>query len=470
MAKANVQPPKGTRDYLPHSVRQRRYAIGIIEQVYEAHGFEPLETPALERLEALTGKYGDEGDQLMFRVLLRGQPLVKGIERAAQHIAEPGALVTGRSGQTAPGAASLLADMGLRYDLTVPLARAHAANASKLPQIFKRYQTQPVWRADTPGKGRYREFFQCDLDVVGSASPVVEAEVAEAGCECLVRLGFTDFKLRTNHRGVLRAIVDRAGLPAEQEINAIAALDKLDKVGASGVDAELASRGIAEGPRKALLKLITGGVTLDRVREFLSGHVEGEKAVAELQEVFDLCQHTAAAQYMVFDVSLARGLGYYTGCIFEFSTSRFGGSIGGGGRYDGLIGMFTGKSVPACGLSLGLERLLLLMEEAQLFPTDLGAIDVLMATTAGQSPGRALALAGQLRAAGLSVSLSPKSEKPGKLRKAAAERQAAFAVWWEEGHVHYWQRSTNKIARNLSAEQAGAEVLQAAGLSAAAAD
>lgn len=454
MAKANVQPPKGTRDYLPQVLRQRRYAIGIIQDIYEAHGFEPLETPALERLDALTGKYGEEGDQLMFRVLLRGQPLVKGIQRAAEHIVEPGALVTGRSGETAPGAASLLADMGLRYDLTVPLARAHAAHASKLPAIFKRYQIQPVWRADTPGKGRFREFFQCDLDVVGSASPVVEAEVAGAGCECLEKLGFTDFKLRTNHRGVLRAIVDRAGLPADQEVNAITALDKLDKVGATGVDAELAARGIEPGPREALLGLITGGVSLQRVREFLVGHQEGEKAVAELEEVMALAKNTAAAKYMVFDVSLARGLGYYTGCIFEFSTKRFGGSIGGGGRYDGLIGMFTGKAVPACGLSLGLERLLLLMEEADLFPADLGAIDVLMATTSGEAAGPALALAGRLRSAGLTVSLSPKHEKPGKLRKVAFERQAAFALWSEEGKLHYWQASTKAIVRDLTADQA----------------
>jgi histidyl-tRNA synthetase len=215
VAKVNAQPPKGTRDYLPALVRQRQYAISIIRKVYEAHGFEPLETPALERLDALAGKYGEEGDQLMFKVLLRGQPLVEGIERAAAHLQEPGAVIEGRSGKTAPGVAALLADLGLRYDLTVPLARAYAAHQAELPAVFKRYQIQPVWRADTPGKGRYREFYQCDVDVVGSTSMLVEAEVAGAAVECVERLGFSEFSLRVNHRGLLRAGVERAGLGPE---------------------------------------------------------------------------------------------------------------------------------------------------------------------------------------------------------------------------------------------------------------
>ena len=213
MAKVSAQPPKGTRDFLPVTVRQRQYAISIIRQVYEAHGFEPLETPALERLEALSGKYGEEGDQLIFKVLLRGQPLVAGIERAASHLLEPGAVLEGRSGKTAPGAPVLLADLGLRYDLTVPLARAYAAHQAELPAIFKRYQFQPVWRADTPGKGRYREFYQCDVDIVGSTSMLVEAEVAGAAVECLERLGFSEFTLRLNHRGLLRALCERAASP-----------------------------------------------------------------------------------------------------------------------------------------------------------------------------------------------------------------------------------------------------------------
>jgi len=451
MAKVSAQPPKGTRDYLPVSVRQRQYAISIIREVYEAHGFEPLETPTLERLEALSGKYGEEGDQLMFKVLLRGQPLVQGIERAAAHLLEPGAVIEGRSGKTAPGAANLLSDLGLRYDLTVPLARAYAANQAALPPVFKRYQIQPVWRADTPGKGRYREFYQCDLDVVGSTSMLVEAEVAGAAVECLARLGFSEFALRVNHRGLLRALVERAGLAPHQEVDAITAIDKLDKVGAEGVERELAERQVGEASRQALLGLVAGGATLERVAEFLRGHAAGERAVGELRQFIELSEHTAAGERVRFDVSLARGLGYYTGTIFELSSPKFGGSIGGGGRYDGLIGLFLGKEVPACGFALGFERVLLLMEEGGLFPADLGALDVVLGATSDDVGAALLQVSRQLRAAGLSTSMSPRPEKPGKLRQAAEARGASFAAWLEQGQFSLWQRQGDSTERGLDA-------------------
>lgn len=449
MARVSAQPPKGTRDYLPAAVRQRQYAISIIRAVYEAHGFEPLETPALERLDALAGKYGEEGDQLMFKVLLRGQPLVSGIEQAARHLQEPGALVVGRSGTTAPGAASLLADLGLRYDLTVPLARAYAAHQAELPAVFKRYQIQPVWRADTPGKGRYREFYQCDLDIVGSTSPLVEAEIAGAAVECLQRLGFTEFTLRANHRGLLRALVERAGIPAEREVDAITAIDKLDKVGPAGVESELAERQVADGPRRALVELVAGGATLERVRTFLSGHAAGEQALGELSRFLELSRETAAAKHLRFDVSLARGLGYYTGCIFELATPKFGGSLGGGGRYDGLIGLFLGRSVPACGFALGFERLLLLMEEAGLFPADLGALDLVLGATSEAESAALLSAARELRAAGYRVSMAARADKPAKLRKSAEERGAPFGAWLEAGQFHLWQRQADSTQRGL---------------------
>lgn len=451
MAKVSAQPPKGTRDYLPPSVRQRQYAISIIRAVYEAHGFEPLETPALERLDALSGKYGEEGDQLMFKVLLRGQPLVQGIERAASLLTEPGAVVEGRSGKTAPGAANLLADLGLRYDLTVPLARAYAANQAVLPGVFKRYQIQPVWRADTPGKGRYREFYQCDLDVVGSTSMLVEAEVAGAAVECLGRLGFTEFALRVNHRGLLKALVEKAGLAPHQEVDAITAIDKLDKVGVDGVERELEERQVGEASRRLLLDLVAGGATLERVGEFLRGHDAGERAVSELRQFIELSEQTAAGERVRFDVSLARGLGYYTGTIFELTSPKFGGSIGGGGRYDGLIGLFLGKEVPACGFALGFERVLLLMEEAGLFPANLGALDVVLGATNEAGLPALLAPSRALRAAGLATSMSPRPEKPGKLRKAAEERGARFAAWLEDGQFSIWTREGDSTERGLDA-------------------
>jgi histidyl-tRNA synthetase len=452
MAKVSAQPPKGTRDYLPAAVRQRQYAISIIRSVYESHGFEPLETPALERLDALSGKYGEEGDQLMFKVLLRGQPLVQGIESAAALLQQPGAVVEGRSGKTLPGAPALLADLGLRYDLTVPLARAYAANQAALPPVFKRYQIQPVWRADTPGKGRYREFFQCDLDVVGSTSMLVEAEVAGAAVECLSRLGFTDFQLRANHRGLLKAIVERAGLGPHQEVDAITAIDKLDKVGLEGVDKELAERQVGEASRRALLDLVSGGATIERVAEFLRGHETGERAVAELRQFLELSGHTAAGSRVRFDVSLARGLGYYTGTIFELTSPKFAGSVGGGGRYDGLIGLFLGREVPACGFALGFERLLLLMEEGGLFPANLGALDLVLGATSETDGAALLRTSSALRAAGLAVSMSPRPEKPGKLRKAAEDRGARWAVWLENGQLSLWTREGDTTERGLELE------------------
>lgn len=449
MAKQNAQPPKGTRDFLPAYVRQRQYAISIIRQVYESYGFEPLETPTLERLEALSGKYGEEGEQLMFKVLLRGQPLVTGIEQAAALLQQPGAVIEGRSGKTVPGAPPLLADLGLRYDLTVPLARAYAAHQAELPAIFKRYQIQPVWRADTPGKGRYREFYQCDVDVVGSTSLLVEAEVAGAAVDCVERLGFSDFTVRLNHRGLLRAVVERAGLGPHQEVDAITAIDKLDKVGKDGVDRELSERGVTEEGRRALLTLLESGADLDGVSRFLQGHSEGERALGELRRMLELSQGTAAGARIRFDIALARGLGYYTGCIFELASPKFGGSLGGGGRYDNLIGLFLGRQVPACGFSLGFERLLLLMDEGGMFPADLAALDVLLGSTSEDGAAELLIAARELRALGLRVSLLPKAEKPGKLRKTAEERQARHAIWLESGRFQLWTREGDVSVKDL---------------------
>jgi histidyl-tRNA synthetase len=252
MTKQDTQPARGTRDFLPLEARRRAQVVAITREVFERHGFEPIETPALERLDALLGKYGEEGDQLLFKVLLRGQPLVEGIRAASARLAEPGGVVRGRSGETAPGAEPLLSDLGLRYDLTVPLARVYAANRGKLPAVFKRYQIQPVWRADTPGKGRYREFLQCDVDVVGSTSPLADAEVLGTLAAAMHALGFREFRLRINHRGLLRAVCEASGVPPDQESNAIVAIDKLLKIGRDGVRAELVERGIAEPERRAL--------------------------------------------------------------------------------------------------------------------------------------------------------------------------------------------------------------------------
>ncbi len=471
MGKPITTPPKGSRDFLPRDVRQRTYVTDIIRGVFQAHGFAPLETPAFERLDTLLGKYGEEGDQLLFKILVRGEPLVAAVRQAHAYLAQPGALVQGRSGETAPGAEPMLADLGLRYDLTVPLARVVAAHQGKLPSVFKRYQIQPVWRADTPGRGRFREFYQCDVDIVGATSKVVEAEVAGAAAECLERLGFSDFKLRINHRGLLRAIVEHCGIAASSEADAIVAVDKLDKIGVEGVERELQARGIAAEAARRLLSIMGEAKSLAAVKAALAGSERAQAAIAELESVLDFASVTAAHAHLSFDVTLARGLGYYTGCIFEVAVADLAGSLGGGGRYDGLVGMFLGKDVPACGFSLGLERILVVMEERKMYPPDLERVDAVIAPVEEHDMKAALAFAEQLRRAvgevaggnaALSVDLLPKGTQPGKLRKHADEHGIAAALWLEPGAIDrasLWTKHDGVTRKDLSVNDA-AEALR----------
>lgn len=446
MAKKSLtKPARGTRDFLPVDIQRRELVTGVIRDVYARCGYQPLETPSFERLDALLGKYGDEGDQLVFKILHRGQPLVHGIREAGAHIADEANVVVGRSGETAPGAERLLADLGLRYDLTVPLARVYAEYQGKLPAVFKRYQIQPVWRADAPGKGRFREFYQCDVDVVGSPSLVVEAEVAGAVSECLETLGFEDFEVRLNHRQLLRALIEVSGIDPKQETEAIVALDKLDKIGREGVAKELCKKGISEDAQAKLLDLVLGAPSLEDLAAKLSAHEGGAAATADLQQVLAFAQGTPAKGRLRFDPTLARGLGYYTGSIFEIAVKDLAGSLGGGGRYDGLIGMFSGRDVPACGFSIGLERILVVMEQRGMFE-DLGApIDVVVAATKKDQLGMALNVASELRQAGLRVELVPKADKPGRVRKSADERGVGHAVLLMGEDLVVWDKQTPDV-------------------------
>lgn len=467
MAKTSAQPAKGTRDFLPVDVRRRAFVTAKIRAVFESHGFAPLETPALERLDALMGKYGEEGDQLLFKVLLRGQPLVEGIRAASAHVGEEANLSHGRSGVTAPGAEPMLADLGLRYDLTVPLARVYAAYQGKLPNVFKRYQIQPVWRADTPGKGRFREFYQCDVDVAGSSSLLVEAEVLAAAAESLLALGFDTFELRLNHRALLRALIEQAGIEISKETDAIVAIDKLDKIGADGVTRELQERGVAPEAAQRLLTMLSdesgtvGRVSLERLAEAMASHEGGTRAVAEVREVMRLSQLTAAGPHLRFDLSLARGLGYYTGCIFEIAVPDLGSSLGGGGRYDGLIGMFLGREVPACGLSLGLERILVVMTERNMYPDALGGADALLAATSEARLDAALALAQALRKVGLRIDLITRAMPPGKLRKQADDEAVPSAIWLEDDPgrgASVWLRASGQTQHGVAPDAIAALV------------
>jgi histidyl-tRNA synthetase len=389
------------RDFLPPDVRRREYVIAIVEETYRRYGFQPLETPALENIETLTGKYGEEGNKLIFKVLRRGE-----------HEA---------SGET---------DLALRYDLTVPLARVVAEHRGKLPRFFKRYQIQPVWRADRPARGRFREFYQCDVDAIGSRSMVVETELCSAVADVLQRLGFRDFVIRINHRQLLAGLLDAAGVASDWHGQALVALDKMDKIGADGVRRELQERGItADGQR--VLAAFAADATLQSVREFVGDRPEPRGAIAELEQIFKLTSATSAGPHVRFDVTLARGLSYYTGAIMEINVPDLAGSLGGGGRYDGLIGMFCGENIPACGFSLGLERILVVMGERGMFPAgvDAGGADVLVTQFEGEDPAEALRLAGELRQAGLRVEVYPEPDKLGKQFKyASAAAIARVAV------------------------------------------
>jgi histidyl-tRNA synthetase len=385
----SVQAARGTRDFLPAQMHARLHVLGVVREVFARFGFEPLETPAVERLETLMGKYGDEGDKLVFRILERGEG--------------------GKEGK---------ADLGLRYDLTVPLARVMAQNQS-IPLPFKRYQIQPVWRAERPQKGRFREFVQCDADIVGAPARVADAECVAVAHAALEALGFTDFTISVNHRALLSAIVASAGL-AEHEGSVLVAVDKLDKIGWDGVTKELEGRGI--DPTK-LRDVLAAPGELEAFRDIAPG------PVAELEEMFG---HTYAlgATRVRFDATLARGLGYYTGPVYEAVVEGSGvGSVSGGGRYDNLVGVFSGRSIPAVGVSLGIDRLLTVMEERKMLPGATTRTRALVATFSRELAEDALQTAARLRASGVPIeSWLGEPGSLGKQFKYAAARGIPYVV------------------------------------------
>ena len=405
---ASTNPARGMRDFLPADVRKREYVIGIIKEVYESYGFEPLETPSVENLETLTGKYGEEGNQLIFKILKRGEKLRLETGDSRQEIKE-----------------SDLSDLALRYDLTVPLARVVADNRNELPKFFKRYQIQPVWRADRPARGRYREFWQCDVDVIGSSSMVVEAELISAVSDILKRLGFVDFTIRLNHRVVLTDILDTAGVPAELHGEALVAIDKLDKIGAEGVANELSERGISDAASKMLLdifeetrQLIGAGKDVNRTIVSNLINIVSNEVLTEIGQILQYADKCP----IEIDPSLARGLSYYTGAIMEINVPDLAGSLAGGGRYDGLIGMFGKEQIPACGFSLGLERILVVMDERNMFPPEIAEstpADVMVTIWSEETIGESLNLSRELRSSGLRVTVYPEPDKLGKQIKYA---------------------------------------------------
>ena len=393
------------RDFLSGDVRRREYVINIIKRVYESYGFEPLETPAVENLDTLLGKYGDEGNKLIFKILKRGE-----------HEA---------TGQ---------ADLALRYDLTVPLARVVAQHQAKLPRLYKRYQIQPVWRAERPARGRFREFYQCDVDSLGSTSPAVEAELCVAVSDVLRELKFRDFRIRINHRVILTALLTNALVPPGQHADVLVVLDKLDKIGLEGVKRELAQRGVSEDCITRIANWIGAEYSpewLDWLeRQFTLLDDTGRAAFQNIREILGLTSTTSAGTHMKFEPTLARGLSYYTGAIMEIDVADLAGSLGGGGRYDNLVGIFSGHNIPACGFSLGLERILVVMAERQMFPASLpeSPADVMIASFDAEGMSAAMALAAALRAEGVRVLVYPEADKIGKQIKYADSRGIPFVA------------------------------------------
>jgi histidyl-tRNA synthetase len=414
MSTVRTAPPSGMRDFLPAELARRRHLEHLIRRIYESFGFVAVETPAVENLTTLLGKYGDEGDQLLFRLLHRRDKLTRAL--AGPEVGEKD-----------------LAEMGLRYDLTVPLARLLADHRT-LPRFFKRYQIQPVWRADRPGKGRFREFLQCDIDITGTTSVVAEAEVCAAVAQVFTEAGLSEYTLHINDRGLLRCLIQAAGIATELEGTALTAVDKLDKIGEDGVRKELTERGLSPDQATRLLDLLRHPANLgneqelDRLAEVLATEPESIDRIARLRELIGLLAVTPAAGHVCVDASLARGLGYYTGPIFEVRVPSLGGSLGGGGRYDGLIGMFAGTPIPAVGFSIGFERLVLVMDEKGLFGTLRTGPDVLFCRFPDASLTTVLHSAHRLRAQGLKVEIFPESPKIGKQLGYADTIGAPIAV------------------------------------------
>jgi histidyl-tRNA synthetase len=339
------KPVTGMRDIMPSEMQLRDYVIGVIKETYGKFGFTSIETPCVENIANLSSKQGGENEKLIFKILKRGEKL---------------------SLENAKGEEDLV-DGGLRYDLTVPLVRYYSNHANELPAPFKALQMGNVWRADRPQKGRYRQFMQCDIDILGEPSNLAEIELILATTTTLGRLGFKNFQIRINDRRILKAMAAYSGFPQEAYDNVFIILDKMDKIGLDGVSEELRKSGFQEESIGKYLELFKGLAEaedgLAYLLEKLQDVLEPEAGTG-LEEIMASVKSTKSSDFeIVFDPALVRGMSYYTGTIFEIAMPEFGGSCGGGGRYDKMVGKFTGKDVPACGFSIGFERIILIMME-----------------------------------------------------------------------------------------------------------
>jgi histidyl-tRNA synthetase len=423
--------PKGTRDFAPDVMRKRNYLFGVIRTAFEKYGFQPLETPSMENLSTLTGKYGDEGDQLIFKILNNGDFLK---DVASEKLSDSRKL------------SFEICDRALRYDLTVPFARFVAMNRNTVVLPFRRYQIQPVWRADRPQRGRFREFYQCDADVVGTDSLWVEVELVQLFDEVLSNLNLPGFSIVMNNRKILAGIAEATGV-ADKFMGLTVVLDKWDKIGEESVQKELSEMGIPDETFqtfKSLNALSDFNDKMNFLKSVLGNSETGLKGIEEMTFVWNEVEKAGLNKgELVFDVSLARGLNYYTGAIFEVKAKGIQmGSICGGGRYDDLTGNFGWNGVSGVGISFGADRIFEVLSELNLFPESAtSGTQVLLVQFGGETTSAAFQLLKQIRNAGISCEMYPDDAKLKKQFKYADDNKIPFVVVVGEDEVKsgMWQ-------------------------------
>ena len=405
--------PKGTRDFSPVEMMRRNYIFDTIKSVFRLYGFAPLETPSMENLSTLLGKYGEEGDKLLFKILNSGDYAANLSDEEVRQ-------------------ASKISEKGLRYDLTVPFARYVVQHQNEITFPFKRYQVQPVWRADRPQKGRYREFYQCDVDVIGTKSLLCEVELVEIVERVFQKLGIR-VALKMNNRKILYGIAEVIG-HADKMMDITVAIDKLDKIGLENVKAELRERGLEEAAIEKLQPILElGGTNAEKIatlREVLAASETGLKGVAEMETVFNHVEALGINLQVELDLSLARGLNYYTGAIFEVKALDFQiGSISGGGRYDNLTGIFGLQNVSGVGISFGADRIYDVMLGLNLFPEELNSSTrAIFLNLGAEEQNASLKLLRGLRSMGVAVEIYPEPAKMKKQMEYANRRQIPFVV------------------------------------------
>ncbi|MDR3184551.1 MAG: histidine--tRNA ligase [Prevotellaceae bacterium] len=436
--------PKGTRDFSPDETARRNYIFDTIRTVFKRYGYAPIETPALENLSTLLGKYGEEGDKLLFKILNSGDAF---------------AGITAPELDNSAALAAKVCEKGLRYDLTVPFARYVVQHQNEISFPFKRYQIQPVWRADRPQKGRYREFYQCDADVIGSPSLLNEVELVQMIDEVFSRFGIA-VTIKINNRKVLGGIAEIMGA-ADKLTDITVAIDKIDKIGMEAVVEELRAKNITDEAIQKLLPVLqlTGSTDakLHALTGILSSSATGMQGIAELRTVFSILQPFPLAQTVEIDLSLARGLNYYTGAIFEVKANDVAiGSISGGGRYDDLTGIFGLKNLPGVGISFGADRIFDVLSALDKFPpAATETTKVLFLNLGTQESMRALACLRDVRAAGIAAEMYPDQTKLKKQMEFANKRKIPFVAIIGEEEL---QKNTVSLKNMLSGDQQNVDI------------